>query len=116
MRRDQEDYTGHAQRLAGRLELSDEQKAKIRPILAQAQTDFQQLRRQHVRDVAQMMDRVHGEVAALLTPSQKVKLDELRQEFRARADRMRREFRGGNPPPDGDGPPPDQPPEPADAK
>lgn len=100
-------------RLTDRLELTGEQTAKIRPIIAQAQTDFQQLRRQHVKDVAQVMERMHNDVAALLTPEQKVKLDQMRQEFRARAERMRREFRGANPPPPDDGAPPPGPEQPA---
>ena len=101
------------ERLTDRLELTGEQAAKIRPIIAQAQTDFQQLRRQHVKDVAQVMERMHNDVAALLTPEQKVKLDQMRQEFRARAERMRREFRGANPPPPDDGAPPPGPEQPA---
>lgn len=90
------------ERLTEQLELTPAQQAKIEPMIAQAQTDFQQLRRAHVKDVSQLIDRMHGEVAALLTPEQQVKLAKMREEFRARAERMRREFRGGGEPP---GPP-----------
>lgn len=97
------------ERLEKELKLTDEQKAKIRPIFQRAQEETQQLRRENVKAIAAVMDQMHTQVAAELTPEQKVKLEELQTKFRERADRMRREFRERPPGP----PPPDGPEEPA---
>jgi len=90
------------ERLASDLGLSDAQKEKIRPIVQRTQEETQRLRRENVRDVAALMDRMHADVAAVLTPEQRVKLEELRKRFRERAEKVRGQFRDRDrpPPPD----------------
>ena len=85
-------------RLGEQLELTPEQTAQIRPIVERAQTEVQQLRKDHVREVTKAMDQMHTEVSAILTPPQRVKLEELRTKFRERSERLRREYRGGERP------------------
>jgi len=92
------------QRMSRELELTAEQQARIQPILQRTQQDFQELRRDHVRDVTAMMERMHADVSAVLTPAQRVKLEEMRQALQSRADRVRRTFLGDGPPP----PPPEE--------
>jgi Spy/CpxP family protein refolding chaperone len=91
------------QRLAARLDLTPEQREKIRPILRRTQEEVQTLRRAQFAGVGRAMERMHAEIDALLTPEQRVKLEELRSRFRERVERERRELRGGQRPP---GPPP----------
>lgn len=102
------------QKLEQELSLTEAQKARIGPIMKQAQTETQRLRRENVKAIEAVLEKLHAEVAAELTPEQKVKLDGLQKKFRERAERVRREFRDrppGPPPEDGDMPPPPPPPD-----
>ena len=111
------------ERMREDLNLTDEQKARLEPIVQRSDEELQTLRRGQLQEVAQIMDRVHAEVAAVLTPDQRTKLEEMRERFRQRAERMRREFRehregrgfgeghpGFGPPPELEPPPPLPPP------
>ena len=89
------------ERLERELKLTDAQKEKVRPVVLRAQGETEQMRRENIRNIAAVMDRMHAEIAAELTPAQRIKLEEMRKRFRERAERVRREFR--EPP---DGPPP----------
>ena len=95
------------QRLVDDLKLSEEQKAKIQPIVQRTLQETQRLRRENVKAIAAVMEQMHGEVAAELTPEQRVKQDEMRKRFRERAERVRSEFRDHDrpPPPSGDAEP-----------
>ncbi len=95
------------ERMSEELELTAEQKAELEPIIQRSEEELQMLRRGQLQEVSKIMDRVHGEVAAVLTPDQRTKLEEMRERFRQRAEKMRgefrREWRGGKG--FGDGPP-----------
>lgn len=71
------------------LELSSAQKEKIYPILLAAQKNWRQLRQDNVHNLTSLVDRMHADVSAELNPEQRAKLETLRKEFRARAERFR---------------------------
>ena len=75
------------------LKLTEAQKVKIAPIVSRAQEETQNFRRESIRGIAVVMERMHTEMAAELTPEQRLRLEDMRKRFRERADRMRREFR-----------------------
>lgn len=91
-------------RLSDRLELTDEQKEKLRPIIRQADADLRRLRQTGTRDAMAVAERMHGEVAALLTPAQMEKQEKLKQEMRERWAKDRQFRRGERP--TGERPPP----------
>jgi Spy/CpxP family protein refolding chaperone len=84
------------ERYVDRLELTADQVSKIEPIVQKAQVEVQRQRRENLREITRTMDQMHSEIAAILTPEQRVKMDELRRKFRERSDRIRRENRGGD--------------------
>lgn len=71
------------------LQISEAQRGKIWPVLLRAQTEWRALREENVRKMSEVIDRMHAEVAAELTPEQQTKLEKMRQELRARAERLR---------------------------
>jgi hypothetical protein len=104
----QENRPGFAERTMHRFDkelgLTAAQKEKVEPILLRAQQDWRQLRQDNMRGITGLIDRMHEELSAELTPEQRVKLEKVRSEFRARAER----FRGRTPESDHrrpDGPP-----------
>ena len=87
------------QRLERRLDLTPEQREKIRPIVRRTQEDVQRLRRENLVGVSRAMERMHADIADVLTPEQRTKSEELRQHLRERIERERGEFRSGPRPP-----------------
>ena len=83
--------------LGRELNLSEEQKEKIRPLMLQAQQETQRLRRENVKAITEVMDRTHAAIAAELTPEQRIKQDEMRKRFRERSERLRAGFREHGP-------------------
>ena len=81
------------ERLEEDLGLTAAQKEKVRPVVMRAQEEMQRLRRENVRNLAVVMDRMHTEISAELSPEQRVKLEDMRKRFRERAERVRGEFR-----------------------
>lgn len=71
------------------LKITAEQEAEIRPILLRVRAKWRQARDENVRTLTEIVDHMHLEVAAELTPEQQVKLEEMRKELRARAERLR---------------------------
>ncbi|MDB6169110.1 MAG: hypothetical protein JWM88_1974 [Verrucomicrobia bacterium] len=86
------------ERLGSELALTPEQTARIRPIVERTQGDLQNLRRDYMQQVTHVMDEMHSQIGAILTPEQRQKLEELRKRFRERSERIRREYRGSEPP------------------
>lgn len=94
-------------RLVTELELTPEQEAKLNPIVTAASEELRELRRSTQRTSAAVLTRMQGEIAAVLTPAQKVKFDELaskqRERFRhfmeERSRRMKDREERGTPPP-----------------
>lgn len=94
-------------RLVTELELTPEQEAKLNPIVTAASEELRELRRSTQRTSAAVLTRMQGEIAAVLTPAQKVKFDALaskqRERFRhfmeERSRRMKDREERGTPPP-----------------
>lgn len=86
------------QKLTERLELSPEQTQKIEPIVKRAQDEVQRLRRDHVRNMTTALDLMHSEISEVLTPAQRVKLEELRTRLRERSRQQRDRFLGNDRP------------------
>jgi Spy/CpxP family protein refolding chaperone len=92
-------------RLVTQLDLTPEQQAKIKPIVDQAAQELRQLRRTTQRTSASVIERMQGEIAAQLTPEQKVKYDEqvskqrerMRHFMEERARRQRERGERGSP-------------------
>lgn len=76
-----------------RLSPTAEQKEKIRPIVSRASEDIQRLQREHLQDTTRVSERMYEDVAALLTPEQRMHLEKMRQEMLERV-RKEREKRG----------------------
>ncbi len=81
---------------AGRLKLSNEQREKMRPILARWGEDFQHLRQenerqqqQYLADSVRLSERMYREVGDLLTAEQRGELEKMRRETQERAERER---------------------------
>lgn len=77
------------QEIAGRLDLTDEQKAQIAPILQKEIADLKALRDdttmrrgQKARRAKEINDTASGQISALLTPEQQKEYEVLRAEMR----------------------------------
>lgn len=105
--------------LSERLELSAEQVDRLKPIVRRDVEDLNRLRQQSFQETRRILERMERDIAAVLTPEQKRKFEELNKEMRERARKMfemrrgeRREGREGRPPgggKDDDGPMPPPP-------
>lgn len=78
-------------RISSKLELTPEQQEKIRPLIARAADELHQMRRTVWTNSQAVMERVDGEIAAVLTPPQKLKFDQMREEQRERVRRFTEE-------------------------
>lgn len=74
--------------LTQRLSPTPEQQKAIRPIVGRAAEDLQRMQREHLADTARTTERMYADVAAILTPEQRTKLEQMRQEM---LERVRRE-------------------------
>src|SRR5688572_22149676 len=52
------------QNLRQRLKLTDEQQAKITPLVARAESDLQRLRRENFQNTTRVMERLHTDIRA----------------------------------------------------
>jgi Spy/CpxP family protein refolding chaperone len=66
--------------LVKRLNLTAEQQTKIQPIVADAETKIQSLRRDEVERGSQIFKAANEQISALLTPEQKVELQKMESE------------------------------------
>jgi Spy/CpxP family protein refolding chaperone len=76
-----------------RLSPTPEQQKAIRPIVSRAAEDLQRMQRDHLADTTRTSERMYADVAAILTPVQRIKLEQMRQEMLERV-RREREKRG----------------------
>lgn len=97
---DRGDFASRLQDIAAQLDLSDEQRAKIRPILEQEAADLRVLQAdsglepgRKLRRFRSINQRASDRVRVLLTPDQQKKYDELRAALRAEMRRRARERR-----------------------
>jgi uncharacterized membrane protein len=70
------------------LGITSEQKERIRPILIRIQKDWRQLKQENVRNLLGVIDRMYTEIGSELTPEQRIKLEKMREESRARTERL----------------------------
>lgn len=93
--------------LARHLDLSPGQMEQLRPVVHRNMSELAELRQDAFRETRRVLERLEQEIAAVLTPEQKVKFKELNEELRERARRQmerrrqERERRG----PGAEGPP-----------
>lgn len=71
------------------LGISAAQRERIQPILLRVQDDWRQLRQRHVEELMEVVDRMHTEVSAELTPDQRPKLEAIRMELKTKVERYR---------------------------
>ncbi len=93
-------------RLAHRLELTDAQKEKIRPIIAQADREMRRLRQESFKATLTVSKEMYAQVARELTPEQAEKLEQMQQEMRERIMQDRQRRWGERPPLPGERPSP----------
>jgi hypothetical protein len=91
--RQQENRPPFAERTMRRFEhelkLTDAQKERVMPILLRAQTEWRQARQENVKVLTGVIDRMHTDLSAELSPEQRIRLEEMRKEFKVRAERFR---------------------------
>lgn len=97
------------ERFTSELKLTPEQQAQIRPILLQGDDEIRRLRRESFRAGATVMERMHNEIGAVLTPEQREKLEAMRERFHHRVENRRRGEPGDPGRPGGPGAPPPEP-------
>jgi Spy/CpxP family protein refolding chaperone len=93
-------------RLQGGLHLTDEQTAKIKPIIEATGADMETIRRETAARVHQRISQTNEQISALLTPEQKVQFIKMEEEHRRRMQEYHREHHHHF------GPAPDEPPPP----
>ncbi len=71
-------------RFTEQLSLTREQREKIKPIEARTTEDLRRLRRETEHSTELIIERMHDEVSAVLTPTQQVKFDEMMARARER--------------------------------
>ncbi|MDD2764712.1 MAG: hypothetical protein PHE83_12145 [Opitutaceae bacterium] len=104
------------ERVAQELKLTPEQRARIQPIVKRNMEELARLRRQSMRAGHEILQRMETDIAAELTPEQRIKYGQILKD-RREARRQRQEQRNlhgdrdrpPGPPPDGHPPPPPPP-------
>jgi Spy/CpxP family protein refolding chaperone len=71
-------------RLNDRLNLTEVQRERIRPILNEAGEELRRIRREQLKEGAQIMERAHQRIAAELDPRQREAFEEMRRALRER--------------------------------
>lgn len=82
----------HMEFLDQRLDLTDEQKAVLQPIIQKASDELRQIQSQTFKQSNEIFERLNAEIASKLTPGQKVKFEEIR---RFQKERMRSFIQSG---------------------
>ena len=98
----------HLRKLAGRLELKPEQVEQLRPIIRRNMEEMGRLRGDCLKETRVVVERMEREIAAQLSPEQRVKFDDYNREKRERMQKLMQK-RSGGPRPEGErreGPPP----------
>lgn len=75
-----------------RLKLTEEQREKVRPIVARAGEDLQRLRQENLQDTTRVVERMHLDIGGWLNPSQRAELEEMKRAMQERvsAERVKR--------------------------
>ena len=83
-----------------RLNLTAEQRVKIKPLVARATEELQRLRRENLQDTTRVVEVMYADVSASLTPEQRSELEEMRRKMQERVAEERKK-RGDLPPNEG---------------
>lgn len=86
-------------RFSNRLDLTVEQKEKLRPIIQQADAELRRLRQTGAREAIAIAERMHEQVAEILTAEQRNKLEQMKRDMRERWQRERQQRWGDRTPP-----------------
>ena len=78
-----------------RLKLTDEQREKIRPVVVRAAEEMQRLRGENLQNTTRIVERMHLDIAAWLTPGQRDALEDMKIQMRERVRREGMDNRGG---------------------
>jgi Spy/CpxP family protein refolding chaperone len=107
----------HYKKMTKELELSSEQCGQVNKILRETASDIDALRKESFRESGAKLREMNQKIAALLTPEQNVKFEEMLKQQRERIRRFQAERNGrgdghrdGAPPPSEGQPPQDAPP------
>lgn len=68
-----------------RLKLTAEQREKIRPLVGRAAEDIQRTNRENIQNATRIMERMHTDIAAWLTPEQRTELNEMARTMQERS-------------------------------
>lgn len=108
----------HYKRMTKELDLNPDQCGQVNRILRETASDIEALRKQSFRESGAKLREMNQKIAALLTPEQNVKFEEMLKQQRERIRKFQAERNGrtdaprdGAPPPEGQ-PPKDAPPPP----
>lgn len=90
-------------RFSDRLELTPEQEQQIRPIVMATEVELRRVRSSGFKETVTIAEKMNEQISELLTPEQREKLEQLKQEMseRWRRDRPGRNFDGNRLPPPG---------------
>jgi hypothetical protein len=104
--RSPEDFANHIfNRIKERLELEPEQIEKIEPVFRSGFDEVRRIQDQSVKEVEAAVKRNHDEIAKLIRPDQRLKLEELdREREKSFRERRGRRHGPGGPPPSAPGP------------
>ncbi|MCB1105259.1 MAG: hypothetical protein H7A44_05705 [Opitutaceae bacterium] len=92
-------------RYASRLDLSEEQRKRVREIVRTTENELRRLRSEGFKEAVAAGEKMNAQIEQILTPEQRVRLEELKQEMRERwkLERVNRVMHPDRPV--GDGPP-----------
>lgn len=104
-------------RLAAQLQLTEDQKEKVRPIINRMSEDLRKVRRESFSQTAAIIEKMDADLAKILTSEQKQMLVEIRAREAERRKKWMNERakRGDQPPRPGEDGPPSGPPPPEPA-
>lgn len=97
--REQEMAVHLLNRFQARLELTPDQVANIKPIIDSAAADLNSIRADSAKRVNQVFDDSYTKVSAILTPDQRIKLDQMKREHHERMQRAQGPWRSHHPGP-----------------
>lgn len=81
-------------RFAEQLDLTAEQKETLAPVMKRAGEDIRRVQQSQSREMTILVERLQQDIAQVLTPEQKVKLEAMKQQQRERLKSERERFGG----------------------
>lgn len=81
---------------ARRLNLTDQQRATIQPVIASAEDELRRLRTQNLQETTRVMNRMYTDISQTLTEEQRTELDGLKRSLQERMEEERRKMKEEN--------------------